>query len=420
MRIGVNALFFIPGEVGGSETYLCETLKALPALGGGHEMVLFTNRENDETLFRMLGKQAGVFFQSLEFSAANRYARILREQIQLPLAARRWNLNVLWSPGYTAPLLTPCPQVVSILDMQYKTHPRDLTFLARFTTHLLIQMGARKARRVIAISEFSKAEIVRHTRLSAYQIDVTPLAANPAFCRLRPENDAGIPGPYLLCVANTYPHKNVHALAEAYAALQNHIPHHLVLVGKPRLGEPRAAAAIKKIADSTRLHRLEGVSQERLIALYQRASLFVFPSFYEGFGLPVLEAMLAGTPVLAARCGAIPEVGGDTIDYFDPRKPGDLTARIAALLTHPENKTARARARALTFTWTQTAELTLATFRRVAKRPGPLPPFSTVPPPRRPPGPPAQACSASLLSATEKWKSMSITKLNKMTITVAP
>jgi glycosyltransferase involved in cell wall biosynthesis len=174
MRIGINTLFFIPGEVGGSETYLCETLKALLALGGGHEVILFTSREGYKKLFLMIGKRAGVFFQSLEFSAANRYARILREQTQLPLAARRWRLDVLWSPGYTAPLFTPCPQVVSILDMQYKTHPQDLTFLARLTTNILVQTGARRARRVIAISEFSKAEVVRHTDISANKIDVTP------------------------------------------------------------------------------------------------------------------------------------------------------------------------------------------------------------------------------------------------------
>ena len=367
MRIGINTLFFIPGEVGGSETYLCETLKALLALGEGHEVVLFTNREGYKKLFPMIGKQAEVFFQSLEFSAANRYARILREQTQLPLAARRWKLDVLWSPGYTAPLFAPCPQVVSILDMQYKTYPRDLTFLARLTTNLLVRTGARRARRVIAISEFSKAEVVRHTDIPANKVDVTPLAADPDFCRIRPEIDAGIPGPYLLCVANTYPHKNVCALVEAYAALQKDIPHHLVLVGKPRRGESHTSAAIKKIADPTRLHRIGEVSRERLIALYQRASIFIFPSLYEGFGLPVVEAMLAGAPVLTTRCGAIPEVGGDTVDYFDPHKPGDLTSQISALLTRSENKTARAQARAMTFTWTKTAELTLETFQRAAK-----------------------------------------------------
>ena len=366
MRIGINALFYIPGEVGGSETYLCETLDALLALGGGHEFVLFAGREGHAQLFPRIGKREGVFFQPLEFSAANRYARIIREQTELPWLARRWKPDVLWSPGYTAPFFAPCPQVVSILDMQYKTHPRDLTFLARLTTNLLVQSGARRARRVIAISEFSKEEVIRHTGIPADKIDVTPLAADPAFGRPQPDSDAGVPGPYLLCVANTYPHKNVHALVEAYAALQKDIPHHLVLVGKPRLGEPLTAAAVAKLADPSRLHRIDEVSRERLIALYQQASLFVFPSLYEGFGLPVLEGMMAGVPVLATRCGSIPEAGGDDVDYFDPHKPGDLAARLAERLASRENKTARARARAMTFTWSRTAELTLAALRRAA------------------------------------------------------
>lgn len=366
MRIGINTLFLIPDEVGGSEIYLCETLKALLAMDAGHEFVLFTGREGHAKLFPMVGNNPGVFFQPLELSAANRYARIIREQTQLPWLARKWKLDVLWSPGYTAPFFAPCPQVVSILDMQYKSHPEDLTFLARLTTNALVQTGARRARRVIAISEFSKAEVTRHTGVSADRISVTPLAASEEFSRAQPTGAEDIPGPYILCVANTYPHKNVHALIEAYAALQKDIPHHLVLVGKPRLGEPLAAAAIRRIPDPSRLHRIEALSRERLIALYQHAALFVFPSLYEGFGLPVLEAMMAGTPVLTTRCGSIPEVGGDAVDYFDPGKPGDLADRMRSLLSGAENKTARARARAITFTWAKTAELTLAALRRAA------------------------------------------------------
>lgn len=366
MRIGINTLFLIPGEVGGSETYLCESLKALVELGGGHEFVLFTGREGHAKLFPMVGKIPGVFFQPLELFAANRYARIIREQTRLPWLARKWKLDVLWSPGYTAPFFAPCPQVVSILDMQYKSHPEDLTLVARLTTNALVQTGARRARRVIAISEFSKAEVTRHTGISGDRISVTPLAASEEFSRERPAAEAGVPRPYVLCVANTYPHKNVHALVEAYAAAQKDIPHHLVLVGKPRLGEHLTTAAIGKIADPTRLHRIEILSRERLIALYQHAALFVFPSFYEGFGLPVLEAMMAGAPVLTTRCGSIPEVGGDAVDYFDPGKPGDLADRMRSLLTGAENKTARARARAMTFTWAKTAELTLAALRRAA------------------------------------------------------
>ncbi len=368
MRIGINTLFYIPGEVGGSETYLLETFAAMLEQAGEHEFVLFTNREGHAALAPRFGECGSVKFQALDFHASNRYARIVLEQTRLPLAARRWKLDVLWSPGYTAPFVADCPQALSILDMQYKTHPQDLGALARLTTDVLVQTGARRARRLLAISEFSKQEIVRHTRAAAEKVVVTPLAADPAFGEQQ-ERPQAFPHdrPYLLCVANTYPHKNVHALVAAYGEIQGGIPHDLVIVGKPRLGESDVRLALAGVPQPERVRRVGGLDRAALIALYQHASLFVFPSLYEGFGLPVLEAMLAGTPVLTTRMGSIPEVGGDEADYFDPAEAGDLARRMLGLLkAKDENKIARARARAMSFSWRRTAELTLEALERAA------------------------------------------------------
>ena len=131
--------------------------------------------------------------------------------------------------------------------------------------------------------------------------------------------------PYLLCVANSYPHKNIPVLIEAFSQLENEIPHDLVLVGQPRLGEPGVQQALKQIKDPSRVQRLFHVSREALIALYQDADLFIFPSLYEGFGLPVLEAMMSGVPVLTTRMGSIPEVGGDDVQYFDGQNTRDIS-----------------------------------------------------------------------------------------------
>lgn len=376
IRVGVNALFMIPGEVGGTETYLRRTLAAVAEHHPEVELVVFTNRENDLTIRDDLCVYEQVHFRFVAVRAANRYARIMAEQTSLPAAARRERIDVLWSLGYTAPLLSPCAQVVTIHDMQYKTHPEDLAPHYRFVTDILVRAAARRAVRIIAISEFGKSEIARYTAAPAGRIDVTHLAADASYAepltaeqrRAALRDLPPVGERYILCVSNTYPHKNVHALVEAYGLLAGAIPHRLVLVGKPRLGEPRLRAALAELPDDGRFVRLERTSANQLRALYQGADVFVFPSLYEGFGLPVLEAMTAGVPVVAARRAAIPEAGGDEIVYFDPGRDGDMAEKIREVLRWtPEKRaelTGRAAARARMFTWRETADRTVAILKR--------------------------------------------------------
>ena len=353
LRLGVNTLFYLPGEVGGSETYLLETLRALARRPDRPDLVLFSNAENDG-LLRAEFPDAEVVATGI--GAANRFARILAEQFQLPVLARRARVDALWSPGYTAPAFCACPQVVSVLDMQYKRFPQDVSWLAARAMDVLYPSAARRCAAVVAISEFAKSEAVRFLGVPPEKVTVTLLAADPAFGA-----PAGVPppaaaqgAPILLCVAHTYPHKNAGLLVRAFNRVAAEIPHRLVLVGKPRFGEPEVAAALKA-SPPGRVVRLPGLRRRELIALYQAADWFVFPSLYEGFGLPVLEAMAAGAPVLTTREASIPEIGGDAVRYADGRDEAAFAAALRAAVQAPPAERARqiaaAKARAAGFTW---------------------------------------------------------------------
>ncbi len=379
MRLGLNTLFLIPGEVGGSETYFTETLRALLSAHPEVAPVFFTTIENDAFMRATFGAACGAEFHRLNVRATNRVARILWEQLALPARLRRAGVDVLWSPGYTTPLAAAVPQVVSLLDMQYRRFPEDLVAPARWTTGALVQAAARHAACILTLSEFSRTELLRFTPARSERAVVTPLGVDAAFTAPISADErarllAGlIPGdaPYLLCVANSYPHKNLPLLADAFARLAQTLPHRLVLVGRPRRGEPALARALAASGLGPRIVRLAGVSRAALTALYQGADVFVFPSLYEGFGLPVLEALAAGAPVVSTREGALPEVGGTAVTYTSGRDPEALAVAIRAVVAWPPeiraHHVAAGRAHALTFTWAATAGRTFDALRRAAE-----------------------------------------------------
>ena len=375
MRVGVNTSFLLPGKVGGSETYVRELLDAI----GGRddvELVVFTNRENDGSLRDLLKARDGVEFCSLGFSIRSKIMRILGEQVCLPGKVRRAGVDLLWSPGYTAPRSCAAPQVVTIHDMQYETCPEVASPVSRWMRSILVPMAARRSRRVLTVSEFARNEIVRYTGVPAEKIDVTPEAADEAFAVPVDQNGIcaakkrllGHDAPYVLCVSNTYPHKRVDRLVTAFGRVKDRIPHVLVLVGFPGRGEPAVVKAIAALATRDRVVRLQSIGKRDLVVLYQGADLVVLPSVYEGFGLPVLEAMTAGAPVLTTRSAAIPEVGGQSVNYFDHARDGDLEEKMLEMLAldagERDGIVAAARKRAESFSWDKTAAGTLECFRK--------------------------------------------------------
>ena len=342
IRLGVNTLFLVPGDVGGTETFLRETLKALVKHHSDRfDFVLFTNNENHDVLKKDLLGGSSLIFHKLGFDATKRPIRIICEQCWLPLACRKANLDLLWSPGYTAPFWSPCPQTVTIPDLQYKSFPEDMVWIERKVLDLLVKMACRRSKAVFTISEFSKQEVIRYNFASPDKIHPVLLGVDQSFGKEFPVEEKNdilrdlLPDnvPFLLCVAHSYPHKNIDLLIDAFNLILDKIPHNLVVVGKARRGEEAVNAAVARMSNQDRLIRFSyGVPYKSLQVLYQESALFVLPSAYEGFGLPVIEAMMAGTPVITTREGSLEEVGGEYAFYISEITPAGIAGAIMSAL----------------------------------------------------------------------------------------
>ena len=378
MRIGVNTLFMVPGDVGGTETYLRETLLAALLEYPETEFILFTNIENDGLFRQICSGNANVTFICLNFRAANRPVRILLEQIKLPFVARKHKLDILWSPGYTAPFLSFCPQVVTICDLQYKSYPEDMSRLERVTLDALVRGACRVCDSVLAISEFSRQEVIRYNFARPEKVHTVLLGADESFGTAYPAEDKnailsntlGGNTPYILCVAHTYPHKKVHVLIEAFLDVMGKIPHKLVIVGRERRGEDLVQEAMSSFKDTSRVVRFkDGVPYSTLQILFQSADMFVLPSAYEGFGLPVIEAMLAGVPVITTREASLKEVAGNcafSVDRIDREAIAKQIIKVSTLSEQERSKVTKAGTLwAESFTWQRSVKTMFDVFREI-------------------------------------------------------
>ncbi len=375
MRLGINTLFMVPGDVGGTETYLRETLLASLVEFPHVEFILFTNNENDGLFRELCDRYSNVHFICLGFNAANRPLRIILEQVKLPIVARKHSLDLLWSPGYTAPFFAPCPQVVTICDLQYKSYPEDMSRIERITLDYLVRGACKRCAAILAISEFSRQEVIAYKFAPPEKVHTVLLGVDPTFGAPIDEGDkrmaleAMLPNgkPYILCVAHTYPHKKVHVLIEAFAQVMDEIPHNLVIVGRERRGEAQIEKAMAQIPDRSRLIRFkDGLPYNSLQILYQAADIFILPSAYEGFGLPVVEAMVAGVPVITSNEGALEEVAGNRAFSIAKIKSDVLAQQILTVVAlERKERTERidaAKQWAETFTWQKSAKTMFEVF----------------------------------------------------------
>ncbi len=267
----------------------------------------------------------------------------IREQIQVPLAARHDKL--LHVPHYNAPLLYGGTLLVSIHDLTHLLdHTLRRTLKSKLYARPMLHAVARKAAHILTVSEYSKRQIVKVLNVSPEKITVAYNGVGPQFrpshpqeARERLRSELNVDGSYLLYVGNLKPHKNVSTLLRAYADLRkrNAIEQRLLVVGDDRVGASHTADLARQLNIEEFVRFLPHVTHELLPSVYAGADLLVLPSFEEGFGLPVIEAMACGTPVVCSNAASLPEVAGDAAIMFDPNSVEKLTEAIGTVLGSP-------------------------------------------------------------------------------------
>ena len=300
--------------------------------------------------------------------------------VGLPLTARRAAINVVHAPAYTAPLYSPVPVVLTIHDVSYQRHPRWYPHRRDWARRTFYRCSAHAASHVLTISRFSATEITAAYGISAARMTVTPLGVDDAFAPTDSgelgDLPAGVHRPYLLHVGDLHERRNLPMLVDAVLGARRHRDGScpalsLVLAGVDRGVGDALRGIAERSGAANAVVQLGSVREEQLRTLYAGAIALMYPSLYEGFGLPLVEAMACGVPVIASHAASMPEVLGDAGILLDP---ADRQAWTNAIVDVASSDQMRARLRAAglrrstEFTWARTARLTLGAYRRVLRQ----------------------------------------------------
>ncbi|GAC1538783.1 MAG: glycosyltransferase family 1 protein [Herpetosiphon sp.] len=374
MNIGINLLAFLPGISGGIEFYARNLLTTLVVNDPQNNYFAFTNRDNHDT-FNL--HQSNFKRVRVNTGARPQFKRILWEQLYLPVLARRFRLDVLHSPSYTWPILATVPGIVTICDMLYKEYPDSIGQPKLAFWRLFVPWSAARCKKIITISEASRQDILKYLRVPPEKVVVTPLALDRRLdvnTRPTPEMIAatcgkyGIRTPYVIDVGGVGNHKNAATLVNALALVKKRPGTEdlgLVITGND-YGTRRQLELAISAADLQQHVSLPGyVAAEDLPALYSGALLYASPSYFEGFGLTILEAMSFGVPVVVSNRASLPEVAGEAALVVDPDDVSRLADVIYEVAMNHSSRNAlieRGYRRVAAFSWEETARLTLAAY----------------------------------------------------------
>lgn len=379
MRIGINALL-LWGRFTGVERSILNLLKALQRLEVPHEFVAYLPAEFDVSLLTSSAPhklELKLRIARLKVATRFRALRILWEQILLPFYVTHDRLNLLHCPGYIAVIASPVPVIITVYDILAITHPEWCRTANRLYYAFMLPLSVKLAERVIVPSMTVKRELVSTLSVEEDKIEVVPLGVDRHF--FEPPNETvmhrlrerlNLPKRFVLFVGNVEPKKNLPTLLKAYEHLKKRLSDvRLIIVGAKAWGNGKLVERARSIGASY----LGYVTDEELRALYSLASVLAFPSFYEGFGLPPLEAMAVGTPVVASTGGALREVLGDAALFVEPNSADALCEALFSAITNESLRTTlieRGKMHAAKFTWDETAKKIVRVYEDAMRRDG--------------------------------------------------
>lgn len=368
MRIAIDARKLHDFGIG---TYVRNLIREFARLSDDAEYVVLCSPDDREFVHDLSPRFTPVTVRSANYSVG--------EQFTVPLALRRTKPDLFHAPHYVVSPFTRRPFVVTIHDCihlrfpQYLPNRRALTY-----ARAMMRMAVRRSERILTVSQASRDDIVQLLGVSADKIEVIPNGIDERLARPPSEEEIArvrqrfqLQDRFVLYAGNIKPHKNVDRLIEAFSILKQEHPGEtkLVIIGDETSKYP----ILRRLVHRHRLHQhvrfLGFVPDETLAALYRLASVFVFPSLYEGFGLPPLEAMALGTPVVTSNVSSLPEVVGDAALLIDPMDPHAIATAMARLLTDAtlrDDLIDRGFKRVQDFSWARSAARTREVYAEVA------------------------------------------------------
>ena len=372
MRIGIDA-HSVGTKLGGNESYAVNLIEALAQIDSVNHYTIYvtTSEARDRFTDR---------WSNFKVRSTLPHTPLIRIPISLSAELRKHPVDVL-HVQFTAPPFCPCPVVVSIHDLSFEHLPETFKRRSRTQLRLTVRHSARRATRILSLSEHTRRDIIETYRIDAEKVSAIPLAAAEHFGPVndnrelqRVRHNYGIAGDYILCVGSIQPRKNLARLIRAYALLRGNssadkLPK-LVLVGKCAWLYDETLRTLEKAGVKDTVVVTGYVPESDLPALYSGALCFVYPSYFEGFGLPPLEAMKCGAPVIVGDRTSLPEVVGDaalSVDPFDIEAIAAAITRLVNNSTLRHELSVRGQERARMFSWQHTARETLKVYTEVAK-----------------------------------------------------
>jgi glycosyltransferase involved in cell wall biosynthesis len=366
-KIGINLLYMNRKLSGGSITYGINLVNELSKLDSFNDYIIYVNKDC-QNLPIILGSNFEI--KVIPFYNRIVYVRYLWEQLFFPFVLLFDNLDILHSLGYVGPLLCPTKHIVSILDLNYKRHSNSMSFSKQLLLGFMVRLMSFFSNKIITISNFSKDEICGVLNVKRDKVIVTHLSgSNDQYeCfknNINVKSKYNINSDYIIAFGSPSSHKNIQGLIFSFSKLLLvHDNHCLVLVGHQHSNKELNKLIIDlDLVDKVLFTGF--VPDEHVFPLIKESSLFVFPSFYEGFGIPLLDAQSLGVPIACSNAASLPEVGQDGALYFDPNNTIEMMCVMKNILEDPivsERLIEKGLINRSNYSWNKTARLTLECF----------------------------------------------------------